>query len=146
MEFSNVVHVGIVVRNIERARALWAKLLDLEPQQVVETEGWEKTHMTFKGKPSDGRAKLTFFKLENIVIELIQPIGGSSSWKDFLDKHDEGIHHIAFMIENPEGAAQRLLAVGANEEQRGFFEGGGYIYFDARGSLGAILELLYHEK
>ena len=43
--------------------------------------------MTFRGKPSRGRAKLAFFKLENVTIELIQTLGGHSTWQDFLDKH-----------------------------------------------------------
>jgi len=71
MEFRQAVQVGIVVNDIENARKLWAKLLNLEEPPIIETEEWEATHMSFRGKPSRGRAKLTFFKLENITIELI---------------------------------------------------------------------------
>lgn len=146
MVFKNVVQIGIIVSDIEKARKLWAKLLGVEPQPIIETDDWELTRMTFRGKPSPGRAKLTFFKLENIVIELIQPIDGPTTWWGFLDKHGNGIHHIAFTTKNVNESIKILSELGAVEEQKGLFRGGGYIYLDARKSLGAILELLYYEQ
>ncbi|MEM3478512.1 MAG: VOC family protein, partial [Candidatus Bathyarchaeia archaeon] len=117
MEFKSAVQIGIVVSDIEKARETWAKLLGLEPQPIIETEDWEHTRMTFRGKPSRGRAKLTFFRLENIVIELIQPLDGPSTWSDFLEKHGCGIHHIAFTTDNADEPARRILSLGAVEEQ-----------------------------
>jgi hypothetical protein len=144
MGFRQAVQIGIVVKDIENARKLWAKLLNLEEPPIIETEDWESTHMSFRGKPSRGRAKLTFFKLENITIELIQPLGGPSTWQDFLEKHGEGIHHIAFTTENVSEAIQRLSELNGQIEQSGQFKGGGYVYIDSRKGLGAILELLYY--
>lgn len=119
MEFKNMVQVGLVVSDIERARALWAKLLEVEEPPIVETEDWDFTHMTFRGEASKGRAKLTFFKLENVVLEIIQPIGGPSTWQDFLEKYGEGIHHIAFVAENVDESMRKLSESGVSEEQEG---------------------------
>jgi catechol 2,3-dioxygenase-like lactoylglutathione lyase family enzyme len=146
MGFKNIVQVGIVVSDIEKVRAAWAKLLGVDEPPIIETEDWESTHMMFRGEASKGRAKLTFFKLENIVLEIIQPIDGPSTWQDFLETHGNGIHHIAFITENVDESARKLLETGASEEQKGHFKGGGYIYLDSRKSLGAIVELLYYEK
>lgn len=66
-----VTQVAMVVRDIEKARDVWAELLGVEKGPIIETEGLEKTHMKFKGALSEGKAKLTFFKLENIELELI---------------------------------------------------------------------------
>jgi hypothetical protein len=44
--------------------------------------------MMFRGSPSQGRAKLAFFNLNNIVLEIIEPIGGPSTWSEFLEKHE----------------------------------------------------------
>lgn len=146
MEFKNMVQVGLVVSDIERARALWAKILEVEEPPIVETEDWDFTHMTFRGEASKGRAKLTFFKLENIVLEIIQPINGPSTWRNFLEKYGEGIHHIAFVVENVDESMRKLSETEPLEEQKGQFKGGGYIYLDSRKSLGAIIEFLYYEK
>jgi len=138
-----VVQVGIIVRDINQAAQAWAKLLRVEEPPVIETEGWESSHMTFKGKPSKGRAKLAFFKLENIAVELIQPIGSQSTWQDFLAEHGDGIHHIAFTIDNPEETLDRLEGMGIGVEQRGDYKGGCYVYANSEAKLGAVIELLH---
>jgi methylmalonyl-CoA epimerase len=138
-----VTQIAIVVRDVERARAFWSELLGIEKNPVTETESWESTHMMFRGKPSEGRAKLTFFNLENIVLELIQPVDGPSTWQDFLEKHGEGIHHIAFHVENLDEILEKFRRMGIEMEQKGEFKGGCYVYNNSADKLGAIIELLH---
>jgi len=123
-----IVQVCILVKNIEKARALWAELLDAAEPPITET--------------SDGRVKLTFFNLENIDLELIQPISGPSNWQDFLEKCGEGIHHIAFHVKKMDETLGKFRNMGIEVEQRGEFEGGGYVYMGSKDKLGAIIELL----
>lgn len=140
-----ITQVAMVVRDIEKTRDFWSELLGVEKSPIVETEGWELTHMTFRGAPSEGKAKLTFFNLENIVLELIQPVSGPSTWQDFLKKHGEGIHHIAFNVENLDGTLEKFRKMGIGVEQKGDFEGGSYVYINSKSKLGAIIELLHHK-
>ena len=143
-QFRRVTQVGIIVKNIEEARAAWAKLLDVAEPPIVETAGWESSHMTFKGKPSEGRAKLAFFRLENISVELIQPIGGPSTWQGFLEEHGSGIHHIAFNVENLDETLDKFKSMGIEIEQKGDYEGGCYTYIDSRAKLGGVIEILHN--
>lgn len=138
-----VTQIAIVVRDIEKASAIWSELLGLEKPTIEETEGLELTHMTFRGKPSKGRAKLAFLNLENLVLELIQPVDGPSTWQDFLDRCSEGIHHIAFQVENLEETLEKFGKMGIKVEQKGDFKGGCYVYTDRKSELGAIVELLH---
>jgi catechol 2,3-dioxygenase-like lactoylglutathione lyase family enzyme len=142
-DLKRVTQIAIVVRDIEKAGAIWSKLLGLKKPSIVETEGPETTHMTFRGKPSKGRARLCFLNLENLVLELIQPVDGPSTWQDFLDRRGEGIHHIAFHVGNLEKTLERLGKIGIKPEQKGDFEGGCYVYTDSKNELGAIIELLH---
>lgn len=139
----HVTQIGLVVEDIEKSRDAWAKLLGVEEPPIVETESWEFTHMTFRDKPSEGRAKLAFFELENIVLELIQPIGGPSTWQGFLETRREGIHHIAFRVDNLEETLEKFRRMGIQVEQRGDYKGGCYVYTDSKSKLGAIIELLH---
>ena len=141
-EMRRVVQIGIVVRDIVRASAIWAKLLGMDAPTPVETEEADVTNMTYRGKTSPGRAKLAFFALEDITIELIEPINGPSTWKDFLDRHGEGIHHIAFNVEDMGRSVEGLKGIGIGIEQKGDFTGGCYAYTDPSSKLGVILELL----
>jgi len=118
-DLRNVVQIGIVVDNIERATEFWSKLLGVEPPKIVETGPLEETKMEFRRSPSGGRAKPTFIKLENIVIELIEPIGGPSTWGEFLEKHGPGIHHIAFDVSKPEECLKELEDLGARIRAEG---------------------------
>jgi len=79
VEFRRVVQVGIVVRSIERSISIWENLLGVKASNIVETEPREKTGMKYRGKAAEGRAKLAFLQLENMTIELIEPVGGPST-------------------------------------------------------------------
>lgn len=142
--FRRVTQIGIVVRNIEESIKVWEKLLGVKASGVVETEPLEKTGMKYKGKVSEGRAKLAFLQLENITIELIEPVGGPSTWRDFLEKHGGGIHHIAFNLESIEEVKKNLKELNICIEQEGSFTGGAYAYTDPSSPLGLIIELLTH--
>jgi len=111
---------NIVVSDIERARNLWSKPLDLDPQPIMETESWESTQMSFRGLPSTGKAKLSFFKLKHTVLEFIQPIDGSSTWRNFYEKHREGINYIASVIDNADESWKILPELGGVGGQKDF--------------------------
>ncbi len=140
----NVVQIAIVVKNLDKAIAVWSKVLGVKPSRVTETGRWEETKMMFMGSPSEGRARLAFFNLNNIVVELIEPIDGPSTWKEFLEKYGQGIHHIAFDISGKSECINRFIEAGGRIQQSGLFRGGRYIYIDAKESLGAIVEILEH--
>ncbi|MEM2913835.1 MAG: VOC family protein [Candidatus Bathyarchaeia archaeon] len=145
-ELKRIVHIAIIVKNIEKARTVWADLLGVEKPPIVETESWESTHMMFKGAPSKGRAKLSFFNFENVVLEFIQPIGTESTWHDFLEKTGEGLHHIAFEVEDMDKMLDKFKKMGIEIEQKGDFKGGSYVYIDSKNKLGTLIELLHYEK
>jgi len=145
-QFKHITQIGIVVKNIEKARADWAKLLGVKEQPIVETEGWEATHAVFKDKPTKAKAKLTFFPFKNIVLELIEPIGEPSTWQEFLDKTGGGLHHIAFNVEDLDGTLEKFRKAGVKIEQKGDYKGGCYTYIGSAGKLGGIIELLHSHK
>lgn len=121
-----VVQIGIVVRDIEESSKLWAKLLGTDVPKPIETGTADVTNMIYREEPSSGRAKLAFFSLQNITIELIEPIGGPSTWRDFLDRHGSGVHHIAFNTGDIDGPIKTLGENGIEVEQKGNFTGGCY--------------------
>lgn len=138
----NVVQVGIVVKDIEKAAAAYADFLGVAVPQWFWTDTEDKAHTEFKGKPSPARAKLAFIELKNITIELIEPDQNPSTWREFLDAEGEGVHHIAFEIKGMEDKMAQLEKKGMPLLQKGDYEGGRYAYIDGTAKLGLILELL----
>ncbi len=137
-----VCQVGVIVEDIAKTSRAWADLLGVEPPPARLTDGQDVTHARYRGEGTDARAKLAFFDLGQVQLELIEPVGGPSTWREFLDAHGQGIHHIAFRIKGMDGVIARLEARGVPLVQRGDYTGGCYAYLDGVPQLGAILELL----
>ena len=139
---SVVCQVAVVVRDIERAARAYAEVFNLKVPEIHVTETEEQTHIRYRGQPTPGRAKLAFFPLGQVALELIEPVGGPSTWKEHLDTRGEGVHHIAFRVQGMERALGFLDAKGMPAVQRGDFKGGRYAYVDATQDLKVVLELL----
>jgi len=142
---TKMLHIGIVVRDIEAAREHWATFLGTETKpNIVMANGHADNPTEFRGHPSTAKAKLVFFNLENLQVELIEPIGDEpSSWKEFLDAKGEGVHHIGFRVKGMgEQYLDEYARAGQPVAQHGGWDGGEYGYMDTDKSLGVIVELL----
>lgn len=140
---TNVVcQVAVVVRDIEKAARAYAQVFNVPVPQARETETADKTNIKYRGETTTGRAKLAFFNLGQVSLELIEPIGGPSTWQEHLDTRGEGMHHIAFRVENMDRAVAFLDSNGCPAVQSGDFKGGCYAYIDATKDLKIVLELL----
>ncbi len=139
----HVCQIAVVVRDIDRAARHWSALLGLPVPPTITTEPGHKVGQTYLGQPSDAQCKLAFFQMENTVIELIQPLGGASSWQAVLDEKGEGVHHIAFTVTDTAGKTASLAAQGIPVmHQGGNPATGQFTYLDSRDKLGLIVELL----
>ena len=140
---TNVIcQVGLVVRDIQRTAKIYADVFGVDVPNIIVTDPEEVAHTKFRGKPTQARAKLAFFRMGNVSLELIEPVGEPSTWKEFLDEHGEGVHHIAFQVEGMDDVLGYLAGKDIPLVQRGDYTGGRYAYVDSEKSLGVILELL----
>lgn len=142
-----VTQVGILVHDIEKAKVEWAKFFGVDPPSVQMTGTREESGTEYKGKPSEARAKLAFFKAgPQLDIELIEPCKDpNSTWRADLEKNGEGFHHIAFVIKGMKEVSAKLVANGMPLVQKGEYPGGRYAYHDANEKLNLVLELLEND-
>jgi len=138
----SVAQVAIIVKDIDKARLSWAETLGIDPPAVSIAEGHSSRPTLYNGKPSDAKAKLAFIAMDNLQIELIESMGGNSTWQEFLDINGEGIHHIAFWVKDINGIEKQCRLQGMPTVMSGGWDGGAYSYVDAGTQLGCILELL----
>jgi len=142
LDKESVCQIAIVVRDIEQAARRYADLFGVPVPEARVTDTADKTHIRYHGQPTPARAKLAFFQMGQISLELIEPVGGPSTWQEFLDSHGEGVHHIAFRVKGMDAVLAALNAKGLPTAQRGDYTGGCYAYIDADKVLGVNLELL----
>ncbi len=143
-----VVQVAIVTRDIEASAKRWAAVLGMPVPSVTTTRPGEEVKVVYKGKPSSGRAKLAFFRLGQVVLELIEPVGGDTSWRQFLDEHGEGVQHLGFQVENLDEAIARAARMQMPVLHRGRYDrdNGDYVYIESEKLLGVTVEFLHSDK
>ena len=140
---TNVIcQVGLIVQDIERAIEAYSQVFGVPKPGIIVTDRPEIAHTKFRGELTDARAKLAFFEMGQVSLELIEPIGGPSTWQEFLDEKGEGVHHIAFIVKDTDKVGQFLEGKGIEVIQQGDYTGGRYTYVDSASTLGVILELL----
>ncbi len=137
-----VTQIGLIVKDIEKSSQAYAEFLGMEKPEIVITDPLEKANTNYKGVSTTAQAKLAFFHLDNITIELIEPVGEPSTWRDFLTTNGEGVHHIAFEIKGAQDKISQLEKKGMPLIQRGDYEGGCYNYVETTPQLGVLVELL----
>lgn len=142
---TTVAQVGIIVRDIEARARAWADLLGVPVPEIQLTGTYEEARTTYEGAPTPAQARLAFFHLGQVDLELIEPVGEPSTWNDQLAGHGDSLHHIAFHIKGMQERLAYLDARGISLLQRGEYTGGRYAYVDGTSQLGAILELLEND-
>ena len=93
-----IEHIGIAVKDIESSNDLFARLFG-------------KDHYKIENVESEG-VKTSFFKCGPNKIELLQATNEDSPIAKFIEKKGEGIHHIAFAVDNIEKEIKRLTKEG----------------------------------
>ena len=142
---TTIRQVGIIVKDIEARARAWSDILGLPMPEIIITDAVDVAQTEYKGASTPARAKLAFFHMGQVDLELIEPIDGPSTWRDQLEHHGDSLHHIAFQIK---GMGEKLLylqAKGVPLIQRGEYTGGRYAYVDGTDQLGVILELLEND-
>ena len=137
-----VTQIGLIVNDIEHSAQVYSKIFGLPVPEIIVTDAYDKALTTFEGQASPARAKLAFFKMGQVSIELIEPIGEPSTWKKHLDEKGETVHHIAFQIKDTPKVVAALEEEGIPLQQQGHYTGGMYTYMDSGEKLGVCLELL----
>lgn len=143
-----IVQVAIVCRDVDATSKRWAALLGVDPPAIHLTKPGKEVKEIYRGRSSQGQAKIAFVRFGQLGLEIIEPVGPDTSWREFLDKNGEGVQHIAFRINDVDGTVKRLGGMGMPVLHQGRFDAdnGSYTYMDSKALLGVTLELLHSEK
>lgn len=141
-----ITQIGILVNDIEKTSQAYADFFGVDKPEAIITDSIEKAETEYKGEPSVARAKLAFFDMGSLQLELIEPDEHPSTWRDHLNEHGEGPHHIAFVVKDMKG---KVAAMEKNQMpliQKGEYTGGRYAYMDTFKDLKIMLELLENDN
>jgi len=125
-----IEHLGIAVKDLEVSNTLFEKLLGVAPykEESVESEG----------------VKTSFFKTGTNKIELLEATNPESPIAKFIEKKGEGIHHIAFDVEDIHQEIKRLQEEGfiiLNETPKKGADNKLVCFLHPKGTNGVLVEL-----
>lgn len=98
MNISRVDHIGIAVKSIEESLKFYEGILGIKSVAREEVE--------------DQKVITAFLPLGDTEVELLQSTSEEGPIAKFIDKKGEGIHHIAFRVDDIEKALEELKAQG----------------------------------
>ena len=95
----NLDHVGIAVQDLDEALDRYRVRYRVEPlyRETVEAQGVEEAMVPVGGS----------------FIQLLQPLAPDTPVGRFLERHGEGLHHVAFAVASIDDALEHLEATGA---------------------------------
>lgn len=130
-----IEHIGIAVKDLEASNALFAKLFGVPHYKVEEVA-------------SEG-VKTSFFKSGPNKIELLEATKPDSPIAKFVEKKGEGIHHIAFAVEDIVSELERLKGEGfvvLNETPKKGADNMLVAFLHPKGTNGVLVELCQEIK
>lgn len=130
MNISHIEHIGIAVKSLETAIPYYEKVLGLKCYNVEEV--------------ADQKVKTAFFMVGQTKIELLESTSDEGSIGKFIEKKGEGIHHIAFSVDNIENSLQECETQGVqliDKTPRAGAEGLTIAFLHPKSTMGVLTEL-----
>lgn len=125
-----IEHLGIAVKNLEESNQLFSKLLGKAPYKM---ETVESEHVN-----------TSFFDVGESKIELLGATSEESAIAKYIDKKGEGIHHIAFAVEDITAEVARLKSEGfqpISEQPKRGADNKLVFFFHPKSTNGVLIEL-----
>ncbi len=127
---NKIEHIGIAVKDLEASNSLYEKLLGRAPYKMEEVL-------------SEG-LRTSFFKMGESKIELLEALSEDSPIAKFLKKWGEGVHHIAFAVDDIAAEVERLKSEGftiLNEAPKKGADNKLVVFLHPKSSGGVLIEL-----
>lgn len=125
-----IEHIGIAVADLEKSNELFTRLLG-------------KTHFKTETVVGEG-VETSFFQVGETKVELLQAIRSDSPISKYLEKKAEGVHHIAFDVEDIHAEVIRLKEAGfeiLNETPKQGADNKLVVFLHPRSTNGVLVEL-----
>lgn len=129
MKPTHIEHIGIAVKNLEEAVPFYEKLLGTKCYSVEEVR--------------DQKVKTAFFLIGQTKIELLESTDPEGPIGKFLEKKGEGIHHLAFAVDNADSALNEAKELGLeliDKQSRKGAEGLNIGFLHPRSTKGILVE------
>ena len=142
ISFEGFIQIAIIVKDIQKAAETWAKMLNVPVPEIRDNPPAQNPDLTYRGNPAFYGLKLAVIPFGNLIIELHEPDEHESTFREFLDKHGNGVHHLGFQVgEKRDAVVSELEAMGYALRTIGYYPGSSWTIVDTEEDLGVNLNI-----
>lgn len=130
MQLTHIEHIGIAVNSIDDAKKYYEDVLGLTCYKIEEVV--------------DQKVKTAFFKIGETKIELLESTNPEGPVGKFIEKKGEGIHHIAFAVDDIHNAISHMQSKDVrmvDEKSRKGADGMDIAFLHPKSTLGVLTEI-----
>ena len=137
-------HIGLIVRDIEESVKYYESLgFSFQPQVDRDSSQIADYQVYGKRRESPEKWSLRIASVGPYRIELVCPTQGETIFEERLKQRGEGIHHVAFTLDDLKAERARLTSMGIRELMRFIrADGTGASFFDLKNNGSLIVELI----
>lgn len=150
LPLKDVAQICILVPNIEKAVEIWWKKFGIGPWHLYTYGKPLVKRMTRHGKPCEYKMKIALSYIGKMRIELIEPLEGDTVYKEFIEDHGYGVHHLGVLTDDMKGSLKNAESAGIAMTMDGAGFGpdddGHYAYLDTEKLIGTTIEFIERPK
>ena len=138
------IQIALVVEDIEKAAKAWADLFGVPVPPIRDDKPSHNPNLTYRGQEAYYGLKFAVIdcRERGFVIELHEPDEHPSTFREFLDKHGNGVHHIGFEVgERRDAIVNELEQQGYALRTVGYDPGSSWTIVDTEDTLGVNLNI-----
>ena len=140
--FKKVLQVALLVSNVDETVKRYYDEFGIGPWSIYEFNKENVGGMALDEKESDYRMRIALTNIGDIRIELIEPLDDKTIYAKFLKKHGEGLHHIAYAVDNFQEARKFFEKKGIKVNQEGKWLGRHHFaYLESENELKHVAEI-----
>ena len=144
INLNGFIQIALVVEDIEKAAKTWADLFGVPVPPIRDDKPSHNPNLTYRGEEAYYGLKFAVIdcREREFVIELHEPDEHPSTFREFLDKHGNGVHHIGFEVgERRDDIVNELEQQGYALRTVGYYPGSSWTIVDTEDTLGVNLNI-----
>jgi methylmalonyl-CoA epimerase len=127
-----ITEIGVAVKDLEKATSVFVEWLGAQAGEVITVERYQMRYR--------------MCRVGNVDFELMEPLGDHGVVAEFIESRGEGLHHVAFAVEDLEEGLADLKRKGARliDEEPKELLGTKYAFVHPSSFMGVMIELIQY--